>query len=121
MREVIAANVGLASRRRVKRKDDSARKNGAPPEWGERKRCRFLLGRETAVVRWWARVQASGGREVSQQDAEHRGRGRAPMEGSSTDRRLVQASAPARARGLARACARDGKGSKQEGEKRRSL
>ena len=53
MREVVsAANVGLASRRRVKRKDDSARKNGAPPEWGGGRRCRFLLGRKTAVVRW---------------------------------------------------------------------
>ena len=77
----------------------------------------FLLGRKTAVVRWWAGIQASGGREVSQQNVEHRGRGRAPMEGSSTGRGLVQASVPARARGLARACARDGKGSKQEGEK----
>ena len=72
MREVIAANVGLASRRRVKRKDDSARKNGAPPERGERERCRFLLGRKTAVVRWRARIQACGGREVSQQDVGHR-------------------------------------------------
>ena len=92
MREVIAANVGLASRRRVKRKDDSARKNGAPPEWEGRKRCRFLLGRKTAVVRWWARnpprIRASGGREVSQQKVEHRWKGRARTEEWCRRRRL---------------------------------
>ncbi len=80
MREAVsAANVGITSRRRVKRKDDSARKNGAPPEWEGRKRCRFLLGRKTAVVRWRARIQANGGREVMAAE------GRAPMKGSSAD------------------------------------
>jgi hypothetical protein len=89
MREAVsAANVGLSSRRRVKRKDDSARKNGAPPEWEGRKRCRFLLGRKTAVVRWWARIQASGGREVSQQKVEHRWKGRARTEEWCRRRRL---------------------------------
>ncbi len=75
MREVIAANVGLASRRRVKRKDDSARKNGAPPEWGEGKRCRYFTGSEDG--RGPLEGEDPGGRRQRGEPAECR----APMEG----------------------------------------
>ncbi len=79
MREAVsAANVGLSSRRRVKRKDDSARKNGAPPEWEGRKRCRFTGSED------------GRGPMVGEDPGERRPRGepaegRAPMKGSSAN------------------------------------
>ena len=78
MREVIAANVGLASRRRVKRKDDSARKNGAPPN-----------GRGESGVGFTGSEDGRGPM-VGEDPGERRPRGepaegRAPMKGSSAD------------------------------------
>ncbi len=80
MREAVsAANVGITSRRRVKRKDDSARKNGAPPEWEGRKLCRFFTGSEDG--RGPLEGKDPGERRPRGKPAECR----APMKGSSAD------------------------------------